>query len=98
MKITGIKKAVGDYKRANAGGIFSPIYGCLMLDRSTGEVWTDEFYSLGHNEWKEYHDKSIINLVHWATYNYPEPCCEDMVSVINVKKWAEYACAKYKEV
>lgn len=51
IKIKGVKKAVGDYKRTNAEGWFSPRYGYLMLDRSTGEVWTDEFYSLGHNEW-----------------------------------------------
>ncbi len=62
MKIKGIKKAVGEYKRANAGGHYSPRYGVLMFDYSDGEVWTDEFYSLGHNSWKEYHSESIVNL------------------------------------
>ena len=61
-KISGIKKAVGDFRRANAGGYYSPRYGVLMLDRGTGEVWTDEFYSLGHNSWKEYKDRNIMNL------------------------------------
>ncbi len=63
MKIKGIKKAIGDYQRANKGGYYSPHYGCLMFDKSTGEIWTDEFYSLGHNSWKEYHDDNIINVV-----------------------------------
>lgn len=61
-KISGIKKAVGDFQRANAGGYYSPRYGTLMLDRGTGEVWTDEFYDLGHNSWKEYKDRNIMDL------------------------------------
>lgn len=62
MKIKGLKKAVGEYNRANAGGYTSPFYGELMFDTSDGEIWTDTFYSIGHNEWKEYHSTSIINL------------------------------------
>lgn len=61
-KIKGIKKAVGKYRRANAGGAYSPHYGVLMLNKETGEVWTDEFYSMGRNSWKEYRDENIINL------------------------------------
>lgn len=61
-KIFGLKKAVGEFQHANAGGYYSPRYGVLMLDRGTGEVWTDEFYSLGHNSWKEYKDRNIMNL------------------------------------
>ena len=53
MKITGLKKAIGDYRCFNAGGRFSPEYGRLMYDKETGELWTDYFYSLGHNTWKE---------------------------------------------
>lgn len=62
MKITGLKNAIGDYKRANEGGAYSNKYGYLMFDTSDGEIWTDEFYSVGQNEWKEYHSDSIINL------------------------------------
>lgn len=62
MKIIGLKKAVGEYNKANSGGYLSPFYGKLMYDMSTGKIWTDTFYSLGHNSWKEYHDKSIICL------------------------------------
>ena len=62
MIIKGLKEAVGDYKRANSEGAYSPRYGVLMYDKSTGELWTDEFYSLGHNSWKEYHSESIVNL------------------------------------
>lgn len=50
MKIKGLKTAVGDYKRANKEGYYSPRYGYLMFDRESGEIWTDEFYSLGHME------------------------------------------------
>lgn len=62
MKIKGLKKAVGDYQKANKGGYYSPKYGYLMFDKETGELWTDEFYSLGHNSWKEYRSNTIVNL------------------------------------
>lgn len=62
MKIKGLKQAVGDYKRANREGANSPRYGYLMFDKEDGKIWTDEFYSLGQNEWKEYHSDTIVNL------------------------------------
>lgn len=62
MKIKGLKKAVGDYKRANKEGYYSPRYGYLMFDKADGEIWTDEFYALAHNMCKEYHSNTIINL------------------------------------
>ncbi len=64
MKLKGLKKAIGEYNRANKGGCYSPRYGRLMLDKSTGEIWCDEFYDLGHNEYKNYHNPDIINLGH----------------------------------
>lgn len=60
--IKGLKKAVGDFQRANAEGSYSPRYGYLMFDKEDGSLWVDEFYSLGHNEWKKYHSNTIINL------------------------------------
>ena len=62
MDIKGLKKAVGDYQRANSEGAYRPRDGVLMYDKSDGELWTDEFYSLGHNSWEEYHSESIVNL------------------------------------
>ena len=62
IKIHGLKSAVGDYRRANHGGWMSPWYGNLMFDKVSGELWTDEFYNLGGNEWKIYHDSNVINL------------------------------------
>ena len=62
MKIIGLKKAVGDYQRANADGCYSPRYGYLMYDTADGRIWTDEFYDFGHNSYTQYHSDSIINL------------------------------------
>lgn len=62
MKIKGLKKAIGDFNRANADGMYSPHYGVLMFNKSTGEIWCDKFYDIGHNSWKEYHDENIINI------------------------------------
>ena len=93
MKIKNLKKSVGDFQRANAGGHYDPGYGYLMFDRSTGELWTDCFYSLGHNEWKQYHDPAIINLISWAcNHGYDG----GPVNMANVRKWAEEAAAEYK--
>lgn len=47
IKLKGLKKAVGDYQRANSEGDFSPWYGYLMFDKADGSIWTDTFYSLG---------------------------------------------------
>ena len=62
LKLQGLNKAIGDYHRANSGNPYSPRYGYLMLDKSTGEIWTDEFYDLGHNKFKRYHSSDIVNL------------------------------------
>ena len=89
MKIVGIKKAVGEYQRANAGGCYSPIYGNLMLDRSTGEVWCDYFYSLGHNSWKEYHDPAVIDLSREIQQDRKAICMR------TVKEYAARICSSY---
>lgn len=62
MKIKGLKKAVGEYKRFNAGGTYSPEYGVLMYDKSDRILWTDYFFSIGHNSWKVYHSDTVVNL------------------------------------
>ena len=91
MKITGIKIAVGDYKRANKGGCYSPRYGRMMLDRKTGEVWTDVFYDIRHNTWTEYRSQSIINIGRLIIDN------NDTVCMKTVKEYAEKACGDYKD-
>ena len=58
-KISGLKKASGatqDY------GHFSGHYVEIFYDRSTGEVWTREQYSLGQNTWTEYADRAIVKI------------------------------------
>lgn len=60
--LKNLKKAVGDYQRTNKGGTYDPRYGFLMFDRKTRELWTDEYYDIGHNTWKEYNSDSIMNL------------------------------------
>ena len=38
MKIKGLKTAVSDYKRANKGAPYSPIYRELMFDIGFGRI------------------------------------------------------------
>ena len=61
MKLKGLKKAIDDYERANDGGKDSDIYGQLMLNTETGEIWTDAFYGVHHNYFA-YDDPVIVNL------------------------------------
>ena len=89
IKITGIKKAVGDYNRANKGGYYSPRYGRLMLNRETGEIWTDEFYSIGHGDRKQYSNPAIINLGNIIANN-----CEE-ITMKTVKTFAIMECAGF---
>ena len=80
MKIVGLKKAVGDYQRANAEGYYSAYYGYLMYDTADGHIWTDVFYDLGHNSWTKYDSGSIVNLGRYMA---------DLgvsVTMVNVKK------------
>ena len=53
-------KALKEYNIANKGD--PARYGRLMLDRSTGEVWCDVFYDLGHNDVTHYKSEAIIDL------------------------------------
>ena len=63
MKIHNLKKAIGDYKRFNEGGAYNPRYGFLMYEKSSGHLWTDEFYDLGHNSYIVYDDDGdVVNL------------------------------------
>lgn len=62
MKIRGLQKAVGDYRRYTSAGAYSPRYGNIMFNPEDGCLWTDEFYSLGHNSWKQYENKYIVNI------------------------------------
>lgn len=92
IKVTGVKKAVGDYNRANAGGCYDARYGKLMLDCNTGKLWTDEFYDLGHNSWIVYHDNAVINLV---SFIYERVQDDFKVNMSTVKKYAEKAIAEF---
>ena len=87
MKIKGLKKAIGDYKRANEEGYYSPRYGYLMFDKEDGEIWTDEFYSLGHNEWKEYHSDTIVDIGKMMS---------DQEIKINMKNVKDFICDSFE--
>ena len=62
MKINGLKKAVGTYKRVNGGGHYSPHYGNLMYDKATGKLWCDEYYDFGRGSYTAYGSDDIINI------------------------------------
>lgn len=59
LKMHGLRKAAGETK--SLSGPYSPEYLQLNYDRSTGEVWTDFFFSIGHNDWAVYHDENVLN-------------------------------------
>lgn len=59
LKIKGLKAASGETGgwAPRSGG-----YTEVFYDRSTGEVWTVNQISLGHNSWTRYHDPDIIKV------------------------------------
>ena len=57
-KITGVKKAIGEYRDWTSR--HSSFEAEIMLDKSTGEVWADCFVDC--NSWKEYESDSIVSL------------------------------------
>ena len=59
LKMTGLKEASGetvDWDPRSGG------YTEVFYDRNTGEVWTVDQVSLGHNSWTEYHDPAVIKI------------------------------------
>lgn len=82
MKITGVKEAVETYKRANGGGYYRS-YVVLMINRSTGHVWCDEFAD--ENSWIEYNDSAIVNILMSGR----------AISEQSVTEEAEKMCADY---
>ena len=58
LKMTGLKQVVSETKCLD--GYYSGKYLQLNYDISTGEVFTNFHFSLGQNNWSEYHNADII--------------------------------------
>lgn len=69
IKITGIKKAIGEYKYWISQDWMRTAN--IMLDKSTGKVWADCF--LNCNSWIEYHDEDVISLLSYIRGMTDEP-------------------------
>ena len=82
-KITGFKKAIGEYRRCNSGDPYDPHYGILMFDFKSGELWVDEFVASDHSSYTNYRSNTIINLSFLMTEDGYE------VNMKNVKKYIE---------
>lgn len=89
-KITGFKRAIGEYQKFNAGGCYSPHYGLLMFDFNDYELWTDEFWDFSHTWHTNYRSKTIINL----GVAMEEEGLE--VNMANVKKYIEKHTAEWE--
>jgi|GEM_PF-732220 len=59
IKIKGLRKACGNTANwgPRSGG-----YTEIFYDRNSGEVWTVDQISLGHNSWTSYRDPDIIKI------------------------------------
>ena len=68
IKISGIKKAVGEYKNWKKRSW--SYCASIMMDLSDGQVWTDCFIDC--NSWKEYRSDSIICLTYDFFGSYDE--------------------------
>ena len=79
MKITGLRKAVSEYNRYNAGGCYSPEYAELMFDTETGQPgaqqlegvprpsshqhWTHDRWSYHYGVCQEVHRGALCSLI-----------------------------------
>ncbi len=52
------------------GSSYSNTYVQINLDKSTNEIWGDFHCSIGHNEWTQYHEDSIVGLGNYADQNF----------------------------
>lgn len=92
MEIKGVKKATGDYNKINEGGYIRKLYGDLMLDRETGDLWVDEYASA--TSYKRYDASSIITL-----FPRHRPDADaDKVTMAEVKAAAQRACDEWNDV
>ena len=80
MKITGVKKAISAYRNRQ--------YVRIMVDRSTGEVWADEFAD--ENSFIHYDSPAICSVS--SAFSY-----EDFynVNMATVRAAAERLCAEW---
>lgn len=62
MQITGLKKAVGDYKRYFEASKHSCFYAFLMFNKDTGALWCDSFCDISRKSSRQYKDPAILNL------------------------------------
>lgn len=85
IKITGIKKAIGEYKNWLAQDWRRTAN--IMFDKSTSEVWTDCFIDC--NDWKEYYDSNIISLSAYIRERTEEP-----FTMAILRKYAEMALSQ----
>lgn len=51
-------------------------YTEIFYDTNTGEVWTVDQVSLGHNNWTVYHDPAIIKICETEVHLSPEELAE----------------------
>lgn len=91
IEIIGLNKAVDDYKGAiMADNDLS--CACLMLNRDTGEIWTDIFTSI--NKSFEYKEPSIVNLIEWIALKTND---DFEIDIGFIKSCAERCCEEYQE-
>ena len=81
-KNTGIRNAITEYKNWLTTDYRHTAN--IMLDKSTGEVWTDIFPDC--NEWKEYHSDDIISLSDYVRLRTDRPFTMQLL-----KEYAEIA-------
>ena len=89
MEIKGIKKATGDYNKINEGGYIRRLYGDLMLDRETGDLWVDEYADV--NSYNRYDKSSIVVLFRRVR----KDADADRVTMAEVKEAAQRACDEW---
>lgn len=90
-----LRKALHEF---NVLGRRRNMFGTLMLDRDTGDVWTDEF--IDDHSWINYDDPAVVNLeseMRDAGYLpvFIDSESDTAMTVTNVWEFAEQMCKDY---
>lgn len=95
MKLQGLKKTIGEYRRANAGGYYSPRYGRLMLNIGNGHIWCDEYYDLGHAEHTIYYNPDIVCISRAYYDEQQNEYSNDVFEPLTMKTLKSFITKKY---
>ena len=64
-------------------------YTEIFYDRSTGEIWTVDQVSLGHNSWTQYDDPNVIKICETSNHMTMQEIADRIHEVVTAREKEE---------